>query len=128
MTEHTVNSFEEYHALVSEKGEYGTLYRGMRDANWSLIPSIGRYLRFYQDQGFNEEDARQQLALDESNVIRIFRKQSAAYLGRMPADGWEVWSIAQHYGVPTRLLDWTLNPLEAPPVGYGRRQGRPSQR
>lgn len=79
LIEHTVDSFEQFHALVSE-GEYGMKYRGIKDINWSLIPSIGCWLRFYEEQGLGEEKSRQQLLLDESNVMKIFRKEAAAHL------------------------------------------------
>jgi len=33
--------------------------------------------------------------------------------GRLPANKWEWYFLMQHYGAPTRLLDWTDNPLIA---------------
>lgn len=33
--------------------------------------------------------------------------------GRLPASKWEWYFLMQHYGAPTRLLDWTDNPLIA---------------
>jgi FRG domain len=113
MEEYFVDSFEQFHAVMSQEGHYGTLYRGQKDISKPLIPSLGRYMNSYLARGLDRDAARKLLHKAESHVIRIFRKQSAAYLGRMPKDGWEVWSIAQHHGVPTRLLDWTLSPLVA---------------
>jgi hypothetical protein len=112
MEEHVVGSFEQFHTVTSAKAKYGMLYRGQKDISKTLLPTLGRYMPSYLERGLDEETAKQKLLKAESQVMRIFRKQSAAYLGYMP-DGWELWSIAQHHGVPTRLLDWTLSPLVA---------------
>jgi len=112
MEEHVVGSFEQFHTVTSAKAKYGMLYRGQKDISKTLLPTLGRYMPAYLERGLDEETAKQKLFGAERQVMRIFRKQSAAYLGYMP-DGWELWSIAQHHGIPTRLLDWTLSPLVA---------------
>jgi hypothetical protein len=42
-----------------------------------------------------------------------FRQRSIPYHSRSLADDWDTLFFMQHYGVPTRLLDWTENPLIA---------------
>src|SRR5215212_4101376 len=113
MEEHVVSSFEQFHTVSSAKAKYGMLYRGQKDISKTLLPTLGRYMPSYLERGLDKETAKQELFSAESAVMRIFRKQSAAYLGYIPDNGWELWSIAQHHGVPTRLLDWTLSPLVA---------------
>lgn len=80
------------------KGEETQLwYRGQDRANWGLIPKIYRheFLEADEDEIYFEFDSRgRQL-----------------HAGGLPEEKWEKYFLMQHYGAPTRLLDWTDNPL-----------------
>ncbi|MEO6503945.1 MAG: FRG domain-containing protein [Jatrophihabitantaceae bacterium] len=73
-------------------------YRGVSSAAWPLQSSLKRLGGPY-------------VAL-ERHLIRNFRKYAYP---RVAADTseWELLTIAQHFGLPTRLLDWTFSPLVA---------------
>jgi hypothetical protein len=49
----------------------------------------------------------------ERRIMARFRQRSIPYHSRSLGDDWEALFFMQHYGVPTRLLDWTENPLIA---------------
>jgi hypothetical protein len=74
-------------------------FRGQSDARWGLIPKIWR--EEYRDA--NEAEMR--LAFESAG--HPLRQSSAAY------DKWNWYFLMQHYQAPTRILDWTINPLVA---------------
>lgn len=75
------------------------VFRGMGDAEFRLIPSIGRIP--------NYSPAR------ERSVLAGFRRAVPLHQTDIGFREWEYLALAQHHGVPTRLLDWTTNPLVA---------------
>lgn len=76
--------------------------RGMRSADYKLEPSLFRHP--------NLEKIEDLLAA-ERRITTRFVQRSLPYLSRRLVDDWDKLFLMQHYGVPTRLLDWSENPM-----------------
>jgi hypothetical protein len=81
------------------------VYRGASVATRPLLTSLDKL------GGMNPPHSKADL---EEHVLRNFIRYSRPHLdATRPHDDWELLITAQHYGVPTRLLDWTYSPLVA---------------
>jgi hypothetical protein len=78
-------------------GGVGWIFRGQADISWPLIPKAGR------SEFRNGNDLGR---------FYDWRKRAYAH-GPLPDNDWECLAISQHYGLATRLLDWSCNPLVA---------------
>jgi hypothetical protein len=85
-------------------------FRGHSDAGWELKPSAGRPF----DKGglLKTDTTREDLYKQENALLQRFRRDGYPFVQRLLSQ-WEAITLAQHYGLPTRLLDWTSNPLVA---------------
>jgi len=105
MEHKSITNAAEFHNTLSQLDPNGVwLFRGQTDSSWGLIPSVFRGIDQMLPK-FEDVDA-EWITRIERDIYRDFEQQSRKY---KPAaqTRWEMLALAQHYGTPTRLLDWT---------------------
>lgn len=95
-----VENFAQLHQELMEfRDDNSWIYRGQSDPSWELKPKAGR-------PPFSGKD--------DLRYFEGWKRRAARFIDptRLQND-WQWLQLAQHHGLPTRLLDWTWSPLVA---------------
>ncbi len=97
-----IKSWTDLHGKLEAMRDTGWIFRGVSSPEHYLIPSIGREAVYGP-----YKLAQEQRLLDE------FKNRAISLINNHRFDDWDWLAYAQHIGVPTRLLDWSVSPLVA---------------
>jgi hypothetical protein len=101
MVDKRIQTADQLHVMLREHWEGSFLFRGENDVSYSLRPKFGRAQAKYPT---NSPET-------ERELLREFKLRGVPHLPTVPSNDWDWLAIAQHFGLATRLLDWTENPL-----------------
>lgn len=109
-----LNKYKTQFSSMRQKG--GFIFRGMSNSSWPLLPGI--YREHQEDEitatVSDASSSRKIYQAKEYAILSHFKKEASGLLPHIPMKDDFTWlQYAQHYGVPTRLLDFTANPLVA---------------
>lgn len=104
LTTKEISSLRDYTEYI-EQSSRAQWYRGCGDDCFELKPSLYRHPEI--------SDAAH-LFKSETDILNRFKQRSSLYLSTpINENDLSTLFIMQHFGVPTRLLDWTENPYIA---------------
>jgi hypothetical protein len=120
----TAQSIVEYMSIIDGLNSTvpaGLWFRGQSNSSYRLIPSALRDLDQVTD-GRGQPIQKGQAVTASGGLVSgpspelmlaEFRRQAYPFVDRLPDNDFEWLFIAQHHGLPTRLLDWSTNALVA---------------
>ena len=102
--------------LSKSSNRQGVFFRGEENDTWHLKPKIGR-LKLSSPASLPKKSSLNLIyaseILDERGALEEFKHSARPLIDWHPNSIWDWLALAQHHGLPTRLLDWTSNPLVA---------------
>jgi hypothetical protein len=123
MKEIEIKSWDEFQTTIASQSYKDWLYRGQADSSWKLESSLFRILkknekiRNYNKKRFARFARFVRLNKEnyETEIINHFMKSAHLYLSSVPdkANKFDWLSVMQHYGAPTRILDFSFSPYVA---------------
>ncbi len=102
MSENHIEDWDHFLAISRDFEKAEKIYRGQVDSSWRLRPSLTRVLK---DNGVNREKA---LEIERILLEDFQNNNSDKIIAKLNPDNVILWWTAmQHFGAPTRLLDWS---------------------